>query len=325
MSLATTYLGLRLPNPLIVGSSHLTDEMDSVRRLEDAGAAALVLRTLYEEEMKGEQMSAFFHSESHGESSAEATSYAPEPEEALGPDEYLEHLRRVKAAVRVPVVAALDGTDAAGFSAYARLLQDAGADAVELHLHHPQSDAARSGAEVERRMLETVREVKRGLRIPVAAKLSPLFTALAHFAKELDGAGADGLVLFTRFHKADLDVVELEVLRSFPPSDSSELSLRLRGVAALSGRVKASLALAGGVHEVLDVVKATMAGAHALQLVSALVQNGPGHLLTLRTHLEAWMKENEWPSLGEMRGNMGFDRVPDPAAYERARFREMTR
>jgi len=325
MSLGTTYLGLRLQNPLIVGSSHLTDEMDTVRRLEDAGASALVLRTLYEEEITGEQMSAFFHSENHAESFAEATSYTPEPEEALGPDEYLEHLRKVKAAVRVPVIAALDGMSAETFAYFARLLQDAGADAVELHLHHPQSDASRSAAEVESRMIDTVRAVKAAVRVPVSAKLSPLFTAFAHFAKQLDAAGADGLVLFTRFHRADLDVVELEVLRSFPPSDSSELSLRLRGVACLSGRVKASLAVAGGVHTGLDVLKATMTGAHVVELVSALVKNGPEHLLTLRRDLEAWMKENEWPSLDEMRGNMGFDRVPDPGTYERARFREMVR
>jgi dihydroorotate dehydrogenase (fumarate) len=323
MSLATTYLGLKLPHPLIVGSGPLTDDLGTVRQLEDAGAAAFVLRPLYEEQVTGEQMSAFFHSESHGDSFAEATSYAPDPEEPFGPDEYLEHLRRVKAAVRVPVLAALDGATPGGWTSYARLMEEAGADGLELDLYHAASDATASASEVERRMLEIVREVKRGLRIPVAVKLSPLFTAFAHFARQMDEAGADGLTLFTRFHRADIDVVELEVVRTFPPSEFADLSLRLRGVAALAGRVKASLAVSGGVHTALDVVKATMVGAHVTQMVSALLRHGPGHLRAVRAGIEAWMHENEWGSLGEMRGNMGAGRVPDPASYERAHFRAM--
>jgi dihydroorotate dehydrogenase (fumarate) len=325
MSLATTYLGIRLPHPLIVGAGSLTDDLDTVRKLEDGGAAALVLRPLYEEEATGDQMGAFFHTESHGESFAEATSYAPDPEAAFGPDEYLDHLRRVKAAVGIPVFAALNGTTPGGWTSIVRLLEQAGADAVELHLYHAASDPSRSGAEVEREMIETVRAVKRTLRVPVAVKLAPLFTAFAHFAGQLDGAGADGLVLFTRFHRVDIDVLELEVVRTFAPSDSSELALRLRGVAALAGRVKASLAVAGGVHTALDVVKATMAGAHVTQVLSALVQHGPRHLAAVRAALEAWMQENEWSSLEEMRANMSFGRIPDPAAYERARFREYSR
>ena len=321
MSLGTTYLGFRLKNPLIVGSGPLTDDLDAVRALEDAGAAAFVLRPLYEEEIAGEQMSAFFSSESHTDSFAEAPSYAPDPELAPGPDEYLEHLRRVKGAVDVPVLAALNGTTSGGWTSYALLMEQAGADAIELELYHPASDPETSGAEVERRMLEVVAEVKRAVRVPVAAKLSPLFTAFGHFARQLDAAGADGLTLFTRFHRADIDVVELEVVRTFAPSDPSELPLRLRGVAAVSGRVKASLAVSGGVHTALDVIKATMAGAHAVQMLSALVRHGPYHLTRMASDLEAWMSENEWPSLEEMRGNMGFDRVPDPAAYERAYFR----
>jgi dihydroorotate dehydrogenase (fumarate) len=321
MKLATRYLGLKLPHPLIVGSSTLTDDVADARRLEDEGAAALVLRALYEEEITGEQMGDFFHSETHGDSFAEATSYAPEPESAPGPDEYLEHLRRVKAAVKIPVIAALNGTTPGGWTSHARLLEQAGADAVELHLYHAASDASTSGAEVERQMIEIVREVKKSVRIPVAVKIAPLFTAFAHSARQLDAAGADGLVLFTRFHRVDIDVVELEVLRTMEPSTPADLSLRLRGTAALAGRVKASLAVAGGVHTGLDVVKATMTGAHVTQLVSSIVRNGPRHLRRIRADLEAWMKENEWASLDEMRGNMSFGRIPDPAAYERAHFR----
>ncbi|HEY7818620.1 MAG TPA: dihydroorotate dehydrogenase-like protein [Vicinamibacteria bacterium] len=321
MNLGTSYLGFRLPHPLVVGSGPVTDDLDTVRKLEDAGAAALVLRTLYEEEIKGEQMGALFFTESHEDSFAEATSYTPDPESPPGPDEYLEHLARVKKAVRVPVIAALNGTTPGGFLSYARLLEQAGADALELDLYHAASDPSTSGADVERQMLQIVRDVKREVRIPVAVKLSPLFTAFAHFAGQLDQAGASGMVLFTRFHKVDLDVLELEVRRSFPLSDSSELPLRLRGVAALAGRVQASLAVSGGVHTALDVIKATMTGAHATQMVSALLRNGPGHLSVLRQEIEAFLEENEWSSLDEMRGNMGFSKIPDPASYERANFR----
>jgi dihydroorotate dehydrogenase (fumarate) len=321
MSLATTYLGWKLSHPLIVSGGALTGDLDAVRKLEDAGAAAFVLRPLYEEQVTGEQMSAFFHSESHGDSFAEATSYAPDPETAPGPDEYLEHLRRVKAAVRVPVLAALDGSTPGGWVGHARLLEQAGADGLQLQLYHAASDPSASALKVEARMVEILREVKSGLRIPVAVKLSPLFTAFAHFARQLDATGADGLTLFTRFHRVDIDPVELTVQRSMPASTGADLSLRLRGVAALAGRVKASLAVSGGVQTALDVIKVTMTGAHVVHIASALEQHGPGHLRVLRAGIESWMKENEWASLGEMRGNMAFDRVPDPAAFEREQFR----
>jgi dihydroorotate dehydrogenase (fumarate) len=178
-----------------------------------------------------------------------------------------------------------------------------------------------SSADVERQAIEVVREVKRTIRIPVAVKVAPLLTAFAHFAKALDTAGADGLVLFTRFHRIDIDVKELEVVRTLPLSDPSELPMRLRGTAVLAGRVKSSLAITGGVHSGLDVIKSTMAGAHATQMVSALLRHGPGHLRTVRREVEEWMQEHEWSSLNEMRGNMSLERIPDPAAYERANFR----
>jgi dihydroorotate dehydrogenase (fumarate) len=321
MNLTTRYLGISLAHPLIIGSSSLTNDLDTVRQLEDEGAAALVLRSLYEEEIVGEQMDGFFQSEGHGETSAEATSYFPDPELAPGPDEYLEHIHRVKDAVSIPVIASLCGTSTCSWVSYARLIEQAGANAVELDLYHSASDAFTPAAEVEGQMIEVVREVKQGLGIPVAAKLSPLFTAFANFAGRLDEVGIDGLVLFTRFHRVDIDVVELEVLRSATLSDSSELQLRLRGAAVLTGRVKASLAISGGVHTALDVVKATMAGANVTQLVSAIVKNGPRYLRTLRAELLDWMATNEWAALDEMRGNMSFQRIPDPAAYERATYR----
>jgi dihydroorotate dehydrogenase (fumarate) len=321
MDLSTTYLGMRLPHPLVVGAGPLGDDLDTVRALEDAGASMIVLRSLYEEEITDEQMNAFVNIEGHSDSFPEAGTFAPDPMYALGPDEYLEHLRLVKQAVRIPVLGSLNGITPGGWLGFAKLIEEAGADGLELHIYHAASDMTRGAADVERQSVEIVRDVKRTIRIPIAVKMAPLLTAFAHFAGQLDGAGADGLVLFTRFHRIDIDVTELEIVRSLPLSDSSELPMRLRGAAVLAGRVKASIGITGGVHTGLDVIKATMAGAHATQLVSALLRHGPAHLQTVRREVEAWMQENEWNSLDEMRGNMSLERIPDPAAYERANFR----
>ena len=323
MNLATTYMGIPLSNPLVVGSSPLTEDLDMVRRLEDEGAAALVLPSLYEEEITGEQMADFFSSETYGDSFPEASSYLPESESAPGPDEYLELLHRVKQAVGIPVIGSFNGSTPGDWMSYARLMEEAGADAIELHLYHAASDTDMSAAQVESQMLQIVWEVKGELGIPVAVKLSPLFTAFANFALQIDKAGANALVLFTRFHKVDFDVLELNVLRRVELSNSSDLDLRLRGTAVLAGRVKASLAISGGVHTALDVIKSTMAGAHVVQMVSALMRNGPRYLRSLRTEVEAWMLANEWTSLEEMRGNMSFQRIPNPAVYERDNFRRM--
>jgi len=325
MNLSSNFLGMRLPHPLVIGASPLTDDLDTVRELEDAGAAALVLKSLYEEEITSEQMSGFFDNESHGDSSAEAMSYSPDPELAYGPEEYLEHLRRVKAAVAIPVMASLNGSTPGGWISFARLMEEAGADAVELHLYHAASDAQTSAAEVERQLIQIVTEVKAAVSVPVAVKLAPLFTAFANFAVQVDSAGADGIVLFTRFHKVDFDVIELEVLRRLELSNSSDLDLRLRGAAVLSGRVRGSIGITGGVHTAVDVIKATMAGAHCTQIVSAVIRNGPAHLRTMQRDLAAWMEENEWSSLDEMRGNMSLERIPNPATYERENFRQIFR
>ena len=322
-ALATTYMGIQLRNPFIVGAGPLTGDFDNVRRLEDDGAAALVLPSLFEEDITSEQMSDFLSYDTYGDSFPEAASYSPDPEIAPGPTAYLEHLRRVKEAVGIPVIGSLNGSTPGGWTSYARLMQDAGADAVELHLYHAASDAQTSSAEVERQMIQIVAEVKGELKIPIAVKLSPLFTAFANFALQLDAAGANAFVLFTRLHKIDFDVIELEVLRRVEYSTSAELDMRLRGIALLSGRVKASLAITGGVHTALDVIKGTMAGAHGLQIVSALMRNGPGYLTNLQTEVEAWMVANEWNSLEEMRGNMSLEKIPNPAVYERENFRRM--
>jgi dihydroorotate dehydrogenase (fumarate) len=323
MNLATTYMGISLQSPMIVGSSPLTEDLDVVKRLEDAGASALVLPSLYEEEITCDQMSDFFSSETYEDSFQEASSHLPDADSAPGPDEYLEHLRRAKQAVSIPVIASLNGSTPGGWTSHAALMEQAGADAIELHLYHAASDPETSSAEVERQLLQTIWAVKGAVDIPVAVKISPLFTAFANFALQIDKAGADAIVLFTRFHKIDFDVIELEVLRRVELSSSADLDLRLRGTAVLAGRVKASLGITGGVHSALDVIKANMAGAHVVQLVSALLRHGPGYLKTLRTEVEAWMIANEWDSLEEMRGNMSFQRIPNPAVYERETFRQM--
>jgi dihydroorotate dehydrogenase (fumarate) len=312
---------MRLSNPLIVGAGPLGDELDTVRALEDAGASLIVLRSLFEEEIDADQTDAYLHIESHSGSFAEASTFEPESVMALGPDEYLEHLRMVKQAVKIPVMASLNGATPGGWLAYARLLEEAGADGIELHMFHAASDMATSAADVERQFVEIVTEVKRTVKVPVAVKLAPLFTAFAHFAKQLDTAGADGIVMFTRFSRADIDVKEFEIVRSMPLSDSGDLLMRLRGAAVLADRVKASIAITGGVHTGLDVIKATMAGAHATQMVSAILRHGPDHLRRVLDEVTAFMEENEWPSLNEMRGNMSLGRIPDPAAYERSNFR----
>lgn len=321
MDLSTNYLGIRLPHPLVPGASPLSDDLDTVKQLEDAGAAAIVLRSLFEEQISREQEATHDHWERHDDAFAEAITFFPSPDSfVLGPDEYLNHVQRVKQAVRIPVIGSLNGMTPGGWLSYARLIEQAGADALELNVYHAPTDFEKSGSEVERQTLEMVRAVKHGLKIPLAVKLSPFFTAFAHFARQLDGSGADGLVLFNRYYDPDIDVHELNVIRILQLSDSSELPLRLRGIAALAGRVKASLAVTGGIHTALDVVKSTMAGAHITQMVSALLQNSPGHLKKIRADLEAWMEENEWSSLNEMRGNLSQERIPNPQIYERANY-----
>jgi dihydroorotate dehydrogenase (fumarate) len=321
MDLRTTYLGLTLSHPLVAGASPLADDLDGVRRLEDSGASAIVLRSLFEEQITREQMTEYFNLDNHGESSAEASSYFPSPHSfALGPFQYLEHLRRVKAAVAVPVIASLNGSTPGGWLEYARLMSQAGADALELNLYRISTDPETRSEWIEQQAVEIVREVKKAVTIPVAVKLSPFYTAFAHFAREIDRAGADGLVLFNRFYQPDIDATELVATRTLHLSDSSELLLRLHWLAILSGRVRASLAATGGVHTALDVVKATMAGAHVTQMVSALLRHGPAYLRTVLRDLAAWLQEHEWESLAMMRGNMNLTRVPDPDAYERANY-----
>ncbi len=321
MDLSISYLGLELPHPLMAGASPLADELDTVRRLEDAGAAAIVLRSLFEEQIEGDARGATAFIEAHSDSNPEAQTFFPATDDfALGPDEYLEHVRRVKRAVDMPVIGSLNGVTPGGWLDYARLIEEAGADALELNLYHLATDPVDTSDAIERRFIEIVSEVKRTVQIPVAVKLSPFFTSLSHFAAELTSSGADGLVLFNRFYQPDIDVEELEVNRTLALSSPLELRLRLRWLAILSGTVGASLAVSGGVHTALDAVKSVMAGASGVQMVSALLSRGPEHLRSVRDGVAAWLEEHEYESLRQMLGSMNLSRCPDPLAYERANY-----
>lgn len=321
MDLSTTYLGFTLPHPLMPGASPLVDDLDTVRRLEDAGAAAIVMRSLFEEQITREQLGSVHDIMVHEDSFAEALSYFPEPDEyALGPERYLEQLRNIKAAVGVPVIASLNGTSAKGWIDYAKYMQEAGADAVEINFYHVATDLDESGPDVERRLLDVVSLVKQATTVPVAVKLSPFFSSLPHLAQQLDALHVEGLVLFNRFYQADIDPEALEATPSLTLSTSNALLPRVRALATLSGRVRASLAATGGVHTALDALKAVMAGAHAVQIVAALLQHGPQQLRVIRDELAKWLEDHEYESLQKAQGSMSLERCPDPSAFVRGNY-----
>jgi len=319
VNLTTTYLGIELAHPIVPGASPLVGSADDARRLEDAGAAALVLHSLFEEEILRD-VAASLAAESHGHASAEAMAYWPELDHHLGPEEYLELVRSVKEAVGIPVIASLNGTTPGGWTGYASRIEAAGADALELNLYLLATDPSVPGAEIEDRMVEIVRSVADAVRIPVAVKLSPFLSSLPHLATRLVAAGARGLVLFNRFYQPDIDVEELEVVPNLTLSTSDELRLRLRWLAVLCGRVDASLAATGGVHTAVDVIKAVMAGADVTQMVSALLLGGPDVIRTTLAGVRSFLEEHEYESLAQMKGSMSLRTVPDPAAVVRANY-----
>ncbi len=321
MKLTTRSLGLVLDHPFVAGASPMVDDLGTVRRLEDAGAAAIVMHSLYEEQLTRQELAAVHHLDSHGESSPEATSYfAAPPSFVLGPDQYLDQLRRIKDTVAVPVIGSLNGTTLGGWLRYAKLMEEAGADAIELNLYAIPTDLRESGLDVERRALEVIGAVVGQVSIPVAVKLSPWYSAFGHFAKQVDDLGVGGLVLFNRFYQADIDPEQLEVRPRLELSTSAELLPRLTWLALLSGKVRASLAVTGGVHTALDAVRAVMAGADAVQMVSALLRHGPEWLRPVREGFRNWLIEHEYESLDQLRGSMSVGRCPDPAGFERAQY-----
>lgn len=321
MDLTTEYLGLKLKNPLLPGASPLVDDLDSVRRLEDAGAPAVVMHSLFEEQIAMETRVELNDVEAFQNSFAEASTYLPASDHfALGPDAYLEQIVKIKNTVGVPVIASLNGVSAGGWTDYAKLIEDAGADALELNTYFLPTDPAKSSADVEAQVVAIAKSVVQKVEIPVSVKLSPFFTALPHLARQLQDAGAAGLVLFNRFYQPDLDVEELKVTPTLQLSDPYELRLRLRWLAILSADMKLDLSASGGVHTGLDAVKAVMAGATTVQIVSALLRQGPSHLAELLRFFSGWIEEHEYASLSQLRGSMSLRTCPDPEAFERGNY-----
>ncbi|MFQ5527023.1 MAG: dihydroorotate dehydrogenase-like protein [Thermoanaerobaculia bacterium] len=324
MDLKTTYLGLELKHPFMPGASPLADDLDSVRRLEDAGAAAITMRSLFEEQIEHEQMATAAFLDEPANSFAEAASYLPAPTEfALGPEEYLNQVRQIHEAVDVPVIASLNGTRSGRWLRYARLIEEAGASALEINLYELVTDPGLSAGDVEATSVEMIDTLDGPIDIPFTVKLSPFYTALPSFAGRLVAAGASGLVLFNRFYQADIDIEELEAVRSLHLSDSSALLLRLRWLAILSSQLECSLAVSGGIHSGEDAVKAVMCGASGIQIVSALLMHGPDRLTEIRDSFRNWLVDNEYDSLEQMRGSMNLSHSPDPAAFERANYMQV--
>lgn len=321
MDLSTNYLGLRLANPLMPGASPMVDSIDNVKRLEDAGASAIVMHSLFEEQIAGEQLGTIYQMEMYANSFAEAQSYFPEAKDfAMGPEQYLEHIRKIKEAVKIPVIASLNGTTLGGWIEYAKQIAQAGADALELNVYHVATDPTETSDQLEQRVLDVARNIRNSISIPLAVKLSPFFSSLPNLCCRLDDMKVDGLVLFNRFYQPDIDLELLEAVPKLALSDPSDLLLRLRWLAILSPHVQASLAASGGVHSGADAIKAIMTGASAVQLVSALLINGPGHLSKVLGEMKEWMEQNEYSSVRLMQGSMSLSRCPDAHAFERANY-----
>jgi dihydroorotate dehydrogenase (fumarate) len=321
MDLSTNYLGLNLPHPIMPGASPMVDNLDLVKQLEDAGAAAITMHSLFEEQITREQQGMVYHMELVNNSQAEALSYFPQVDQfRLGPHQYLEQIRLIKQAVHIPVIASLNGTTAEGWLDYAVQIEQAGANALELNVYHVAADPGEPGASVERRVLDIVRAIKGSVKLPVAVKLSPFYSSVSHLAAQLDALGVDALVLFNRFYQPDFDMNVLEVVPSLNLSSSNDLLLRLRWLAVLFGRTKARLAVTGGVHTPEDALKAVMAGASGIQVVSSLLQHGPGHIKTLVNGMRSWLEAHEYHSLKQAVGSMSLERSANPAAFERANY-----
>jgi dihydroorotate dehydrogenase (fumarate) len=321
LDLSTRYLGLTLRTPLVASASPLSHEISSIRQLEDAGASAVVLYSLFEEQLRQESLELDFYLTESTNSHAESQSYFPEPSEfVLGPDEYLEHIRKAKAAVKVPIIASLNGTSVGGWIQYATQIEEAGADALECNIYWIVTDPNMTSAEVEQHYIDIVEDVKTAVHIPVAIKLSPFFSNFASMAKRIDAAGADGLTLFNRFYQPDIDLETLEMIPRVLLSTPQAMRLPLTWVGILRGRVKASLAATSGIHSAEDVVKLLMVGADATMLCSTLLRNGINHLRAIEQGVRQWMESHEYESVKQMQGSMSQMRSADPSAFERAQY-----
>jgi dihydroorotate dehydrogenase (fumarate) len=321
MQTETSYLGFRLPHPFIAGASPFGRHLDTVKRLEDAGAAAIVLHSLFEEQVTMLTDGRVHHMDAFDRDFEETLAQFPAADEyALSPDAYAEHIYRAKRAVHMPVIGSLNGMCAESWVKFARIIEQAGADALEVNLYAVIADLATPGAAVERQYVDFVAELRRIIRIPIAVKLLPFFTAFGNIARRLDEAGADGLVLFNRFYQPDIDIRTMTTTTRVELSTSAELLLRLRWLAILYGRVRPSLAVTGGVATSDDGIKAILAGADVVQVVSGLLRHGPSHMQAMRTGLERWMEWQKIERLDEVRGRLSLRRTADPGAFERASY-----
>ena len=321
MDLSTTYLGLKLKNPLVLSASPMTEKIEGVKKAEDAGFGAIVLHSLFEEQLKLDSEELDFHL-SHGtESFAEALSYFPEAEEyRLGPEDYLEHIAKAKAAVKIPVIASLNGTSAGGWTGYARKMQQAGADALELNIYYIPTGLDTTADEVEKTYLDVLKAVKSTVTIPVAVKLSPFFSSMGHMARKLDAAGANGLVLFNRFYQPEINLETLEVEHSVLLSTPQARRLPMRWVAILYGRIQADLAATSGIHNAQDVLRMLMVGSKVTMLCSVLYKMGLDYAKVIEREMVKWMEEHEYESVQQLQGSLSQKNCPDPSAFERAQY-----
>jgi dihydroorotate dehydrogenase (fumarate) len=319
--LTTTYLGLTLRNPLVASASPLSKRLDTVRRLEDAGAAAIVMYSLFEEQITHESLELDHYLRVGSQSYAESLSYFPDLDTYnMGVEPYLDHLRRIKQAAQIPIIGSLNGVSSGGWVDYAKRIEEAGADALELNIYYLPADPRLSATELEQGYVSLAADVCAQVAIPVAVKLSPFFTSLPHLAQRLVGAGARGLVLFNRFYQPDFDLDALEVVPGIELSTSRDLLLPLRWIAILYGRVATEFALTSGVHTARDALKGVMAGASVVMLASELLAHGTARLTTILADIEHWMEEHEYDSIEQMRGSMSQRSVAEPAAFERANY-----
>jgi len=321
IDLSTQYLGLKLCNPLVVAASPLSKEIPNLRHMEDSGASAVVLHSLFEEQINLESHEIDRYLWDGSDVSAESTTMYPSLENFnIGPDTYLEHIRMAKQTVSIPVIASLNGVSRGGWVSFARDMQQAGADAIELNIYFIPTEANATSDQIEKLYLDLVKEIRQTVTIPIAVKVGPFFSAFANMAQHLEAAGANGLVLFNRFYQPDFDLDALEVKPSLSLSRSNELLLRLHWAAILHGHIHADIAITGGVHTAEDVVKSMMAGAKVTMLASALLLHGIGYLRPLRNQLEAWLEHREYESIRQMQGSMSQNNVPNPKAFQRANY-----
>ncbi len=321
MDLSTTYLGLKLRTPLVPAASPLSEEVDSIKQMEDAGASAVVLYSLFEEQLRQDTAELARHLEHGTESFAEALTYFPEPESfRLGPEEYLKHIGKAKQAVHIPIIASLNGSSAGGWTQYAKAIQQAGADALELNIYYIPTDENLTSAQVEQTYLDILKSVKSVVTIPVAVKLSPFFTNFANMARRLDQAGANGLVLFNRFYQPDIDLESLEVKPNILLSTPMAMRVPLRWIALLYGKLRANLCATSGIHRASDALKMLMAGADVTMLCSALIRHGVRQISVVEQDLIAWMEEHEYESVSQLKGSLSQKNCAEPSAFERAQY-----